>query len=484
MSQETGPSCPYAAQFSGVAKVPSIDSTEEEHSDHESTSKGITESIARCPAFSKAKGGVNVNDPSLSCPFRNATSQRDIQKIMMQIPPSHVSSDSVTASQFKRALEVMHDVSHSQQPEQYKMVISDCPFKTFYENSGEAFVEVMESLSFAAIMTDMADIVTVDEASKAGKQDISRLSTKLKQGTAKSHRAAENVSFVRNFIKGNIDRDLYVQLVANLYFVYDMLENELEKHAPKVFPSLHQPLKLNRTESLKNDLNFFLGSEWNTKIAPSLATKEYVERIRSIADANPILLIAHAYTRYLGDLSGGKVLQRVAKKALGLKVSDNGSVEGLQFYEFPMIPEGAKAFKNHYRLTLDNMKLSSWQTNRLVSEANVAFVLNMRIFEELDCAANVEGASVRPLSDALSYLVDFDTQEPDGEEKCPFGFVGPNPHKKVTLQPKQNLDNGGSRCPWPFIFFHDPAQGLRDWQTSVVAGIILCYLYSVLLDSS
>ena len=408
MTHETAPSCPYAAQLSGKCRAPSIDSTEEEHSDHESTSKGITESITRCPAFSKVKTGIESKESSLSCPFRNATSQRDVQKIMMQIPPSHVSSDSPTASQFKRALEVMHDVSHIQQSEQYKMVVADCPFKTFFNNSGDAFVEVMESLSFATVMTEMVDVVSTDEARKAGIKDTSRLSTQLKQGTAKSHRAAENVSFVRNFIKGNIDRELYICLIANLFFVYDALEKELDIHAPKCFSSLHQPLKLNRTETLEYDLEFFLGSEWRDNVAPSQATKEYVQRIHNTAEANPILLIAHAYTRYLGDLSGGKVLQRVAKKALGLKVSEDGVVDGLRFYEFPMIAEGAKAFKNHYRNTLDNMKLSSWQTKRLVSEANVAFVLNMRIFEELDCAANVAGASVRPLKDALSYLVDFE----------------------------------------------------------------------------
>jgi len=471
-------SCPYAAQFRSIDTTRDTTPDKDTQNGNETKSDDIAheveESIAKCPAFALNATANNRigSDPGkqLSCPFRNATSSRDVQRVIMQIPQSHVSSTSPTAMQFKKALHAMHVVQQSNESkseeglaEQYKMVVADCPFKAFSNaKKEESFLDVLEHLSFSSALTSMAEAVA-----KEDHQDRDGLSAELKEGTARSHRAAENVHFVRNFIKGRIDRDLYIQLIANLYFVYECLEDEIEKYAMDTFPTLHEPEKLNRKASLQLDLEFFLGSDWKRKVTeelglPSRATIDYVHRIRKVAESDPILLLSHSYTRYLGDLSGGKVLQRVAKKALNLKKSSDGGIDGLRFYEFPLIVEGAKAFKNHYRESLDQMSLSAWKSNRLVSEANVAFVLNMRIFEELDCFAGVKGAAVRPLEDALAYLVDLeDTETKQGEEKCPFGFVGTNPHKPVHVT-KESIDGkpgNADRCPWPFIFLHDPMTG-------------------------
>lgn len=78
------------------------------------------------------------------------------------------------------------------------------------------------------------------------------------------------------------------------------------------------------------------------------------------------------------------------------------------------------------------------------------------------------------------------------ESKCPLGFEGPNPHGNVRNKDettKQSLSDttsttptphkkAGDRCPWPFIFFHDPATGMRDYQTWIVIGLILCWCWS------
>jgi heme oxygenase len=74
---------------------------------------------------------------------------------------------------------------------------------------------------------------------------------------------------------------------------------------------------------------------------PSKATSDYIQRLEFIAQKEPLLLLSHAYTRYLGDLSGGKILARVAKRALNLQKDDSG----LRFYQFDEIPS-AKLFKD------------------------------------------------------------------------------------------------------------------------------------------
>ena len=104
-----------------------------------------------------------------------------------------------------------------------------------------------------------------------------------------------------------------------------------------------------------------------------------------------LLLLSHAYTRFIGDLSGGKILARTAKKALNFKGADSGL-----FYEF----------EDGYRQALDKMYLTDAEIERLVAEVNVALVLNMRIFAELDVLSGVYGAEVRSYESATGYYED------------------------------------------------------------------------------
>lgn len=287
------------------------------------------------------------------------------------------------------------------------------------------------------------------------------------------------VHFVRNFIRGEIDKGLYAKLVVALYHVYERLETHLDAHGPNQFPTCHFPDELRRTDTLAEDMDFWNGTVNNMPASP--ATADYVQRLDEIARTNPLLLLAHAYTRYLGDLSGGKVLARVAARALQL---DRHTMEGLAFYQFDKI-RSAKLFKDKYRQALDDLPLTADQIEGLVAEANVAFCLNMRLFEELDVYANVPGAKVRPLSDALAYanpdLWKEKNNNHGGKEECPF--LAQSKEASDTTSTATNQKKAG-RCPWPFILAHDPIQFLNDWQTWVLAGIILCIVWSRVVQSA
>ena len=200
---------------------------------------------------------------------------------------------------------------------------------------------------------------------------MTNLALELKEGTKVSHSAAENTKFVSSFLKGVVSRDNYKQLTANFYFVYRAMEEEIEKLDD--FP-LHDKL-LNRTNKLEQDLRYYYGVMWRDKIKPSQSTKNYVKRIQVIAQQTPYLLVAHHYTRYMGDLSGGQILASITKKALNL------TTEGLKFYEFD-IPN-TKEYKDKYRQTLNDLNMSEVQTSMLIDEANYAFKLNMLLFDEL-----------------------------------------------------------------------------------------------------
>ena len=238
------------------------------------------------------------------------------------------------------------------------------------------------------------------------RQRPSPLSQALKTGTAASHAAAENVHFVRDFVNGKIDRESYKSLVTGLYHSYAALEGLLDMHAPAHFPALHFPDELGRTSALREDMDYWHGPDWESRLSsslgPSPAVSDYANRMVEVGRHDPLLLLSHAYTRYLGDLSGGKILARIARRALNLGKVGDGGADGLRFYEFEKV-RSAKLFKDGYRRALDELDLSSDGVRRLVAEANVAFALNMRVFEELDVMGGVPGARVRNVREALSY---------------------------------------------------------------------------------
>ena len=206
----------------------------------------------------------------------------------------------------------------------------------------------------------------------------SNLTIQLREGTSKSHSMAENVSFVKSFLGGVIDKNSYSHMLANLYFVYLSLEEAMEKNKTNEFIKPIYFPELNRTESLKKDLAFYYGEDWANSLTPSEATKLYIDRIKDVSEKRPDLLVAHAYTRYLGDLSGGQILKKIAQRAMNLQ-----STQGLAFYEFDEIND-EQQFKQDYKSALDSLPVDTQVSRQIVAEANVAFGLNMKLFQELE----------------------------------------------------------------------------------------------------
>ena len=206
---------------------------------------------------------------------------------------------------------------------------------------------------------------------------VADFALQLKTETKKSHTAAENTKFVGSFLRGVVSKESYKQLVANFYFIYRAMEEEVDKLKGDPIVSKIAYDELNRVNNLERDLRYFYGPNWRAIITPSDACQQYVNRIREVADEDPELLVGHHYTRYLGDLSGGQILRGIAEKALNLPKG-----EGLYFYEFEKI-EDKKEFKTKYRASLNELPISQSQANAIITEANYAFRLNMYMFDEL-----------------------------------------------------------------------------------------------------
>jgi hypothetical protein len=142
------------------------------------------------------------------------------------------------------------------------------------------------------------------------------LALQLDEGTRKSHSMAQNSAFVTGFFKGLSTRDSYRALITSLYFVYQAMEQAFDDKAnasddeTACFVQALDDPALRRLAALKQDLEYFYGSEWKKNenkmngMQPSPATQAYVARVEEVAQNQPHLLVAHQYTRYLGDLFG------------------------------------------------------------------------------------------------------------------------------------------------------------------------------------
>lgn len=206
----------------------------------------------------------------------------------------------------------------------------------------------------------------------------SNLATKLREGTKKAHTMAENMGFIKCFLKGTVEKTSYRTLVKNLYFVYSAMEEEMErlKNHP-IMGKMYFP-QLNRKRSLEQDLAYYYGANWHNEVSPSPACEAYIQRIRQVSTEEPELLLAHLYTRYIGDLSGGQILKKIAETAMNL-----GNGQGTAFYNFSEIPD-EKEFKVNYRQAMNDLPIDEAQGDRIVEEANAAFGMNMKLFQELE----------------------------------------------------------------------------------------------------
>lgn len=218
------------------------------------------------------------------------------------------------------------------------------------------------------------------------------LSEALKEATKEVHTRAENAEFMRNFQKGQVTREGFKLVMASLYHIYVALEEEIErnKHNP-VYSPLYFPEELHRRVALEQDMAFWYGPRWQESIPFTPATQHYVERLHEVGRTHPELLVAHAYTRYLGDLSGGQVLKKIAQKAMALPVSG----EGLAFFTFPNIDSPTK-FKQLYRARMNTLEMTPEVKHRVIEEAKTAFLLNIQLFEELQGILTQKGQDQSP----------------------------------------------------------------------------------------
>ena len=218
----------------------------------------------------------------------------------------------------------------------------------------------------------------------APETDVIPFSRLVRERTARGHSSSESATFMSDLMTGVGSREDYVALVEQHYFIYEALESvqPAMRANPAVAPFLSPALT--RLPALESDLAFLLGDDWRARIAPLNITRRYAARILEVAATWPAGYIAHHYTRYLGDLSGGQYIAKVMARRFGFETN------GIGFYVFDDIAD-PRAFKDVYREQLDAAPWDADEQERVIDEVLRAYQFNTDVFVDL-AAAKASGS--------------------------------------------------------------------------------------------
>jgi heme oxygenase len=199
------------------------------------------------------------------------------------------------------------------------------------------------------------------------------LADQMRQRTGALHARAERSGIVSDILKAQVDRAGYALFLRNLLPGYQALEAALEgnRHHPGI-AAIARP-EVYRASALEADLTALSGPDWGENLPLLPASRALSARIAGLIHQDGAAgLVAHAYTRFLGDLNGGQMMMRLLARSLLLEESE------LNFYRFLSIPD-IEVFKREYRAAIDRSGLELLRVEAVVEEAAVAFEYNIEI---------------------------------------------------------------------------------------------------------
>ena len=208
--------------------------------------------------------------------------------------------------------------------------------------------------------------------------DSIALSDLLRTGSSSAHAIAEKNPLMVALVRGEVRERMYLALLKYLQPIYSSLEASLYIHRKSAtFEGLELAAIL-RSGPLRSDVDFFEERlDREVELPNGGMCFEYAARLEELARKSPELLIAHVYTRYLGDLSGGQMIKKSVRKALHLTGGD-----GTQFYDFKEI-EHTGLYKRRFRQWMDSLLFTDSVKRAICDETIEAFRLNYMLADEV-----------------------------------------------------------------------------------------------------
>ncbi|MFJ9343834.1 heme oxygenase (biliverdin-producing) [Streptomyces sp. NPDC101733] len=203
-------------------------------------------------------------------------------------------------------------------------------------------------------------------------------STVIRVASHEQHTEAETSTFMSDLLGGRLGVDAYTRYTEQLWFVYRALEDAAEALKDDAVAGPFIQPELMRVGEIERDLEHLMGADWRDDVRALPATEAYAARVAECAAGWTGGYVAHHYTRYLGDLSGGQIIRDKAERTWGF----DRKGDGVRFYVFAEIANPA-AFKRTYRELLDAISADDLEKQRIVDECKRAFDFNGAVFREL-----------------------------------------------------------------------------------------------------
>lgn len=183
--------------------------------------------------------------------------------------------------------------------------------------------------------------------------------------------------FVQSLLGDKLETKSYHQYLVDLRHVYQALEDELKAHSSSSeLEKIYFPT-LNRSLVIDQDLRSSSFKDLLTSVSEE--SLKYADHLHHLGNTNPVLLSAHAYVRYLGDLSGGVIVKTHVKKKWP---------EAINFYDFSKVLEESKQdnitqFKDFYKLKLNSLCVKDSDYQQLIQEAIQAYKYAQNMLDNL-----------------------------------------------------------------------------------------------------
>ncbi|XP_053693133.1 uncharacterized protein LOC128741374 [Sabethes cyaneus] len=195
------------------------------------------------------------------------------------------------------------------------------------------------------------------------------------------------------------DKTVWAEGLLIFYEIFKFLE----QHVGYEF----LPEDFHRTHQFEQDLQFYLGHDWNTKYRPRKEVLSYVDHLKELERENPILLVAYVYHLYMGLLSGGQILQKrknISQKLNPFASRNSSAGAALTTFEEHSIYQ----LKKTMRKIFDDLgeRLDDETRAQLVDESRKVFELNNEIIRTV---SGVNRANLKLLVYVLIFVLAYFT---------------------------------------------------------------------------
>ncbi|MCU4296808.1 biliverdin-producing heme oxygenase [Brevibacterium permense] len=206
-------------------------------------------------------------------------------------------------------------------------------------------------------------------------------SARLKAGTATIHDEVEHTTFMVDLMEGRLDSSAYALLLKQYDVIYGVLESKSREFADNAVFTPFFDADLFRAERIAADLAALDGVE--LPVMPGASA--YAAHLQGLDRAEQV--IAHHYTRYLGDLSGGQAIGTLMGRHYGLPATS------LTMWDFAEIGK-TKPYKDVYRSRLDQVAATGGDEQMVIDETMEAFRLNGALLVDLTEATELRTVPV------------------------------------------------------------------------------------------